>query len=152
KTEISPRQVIAQKTYVFTEPTTIDYVYKILPKSYYDGCVDICATCDYKITLTATQRDDTFSFRDELNIAGAVDSFSWECSGSEVSTSGTYMLPTSLIGPGTFDLTVFIELNNKNEATNKYYIDSTINVLHRKLDASIAAGGWTIPGAAPYPC
>lgn len=146
KIEVSPTQFLSTKTYTFAEPTSLSYIYSILPKNYGNLCMDICGTCDYRVRLTAKERDDTITYRRYLEVPPTFDTVSWTCAGSELSINGTYQLPTTMLDPGTYDITLFIELNNVNPTTGRPYVDELVEKLHRKIDTSLyKTGGYVLP-------
>ncbi|MBS1773965.1 MAG: hypothetical protein JST82_13995 [Bacteroidetes bacterium] len=145
KVDISPTSVLSKATYVFATPTELSYLYKLYTKTYWDNCFNVCASCDYKVTITAKERYDTTTYRWTGNVTPEIDTTTWHCSGTEFSTSGTYAIPSSPLSPGTYDVSLLLEVNTQDPATNKYYIDSVIDVLDARMDTSFSNGGYVLP-------
>lgn len=150
---ISSKCIVSKATYSFAVPTQLSYLYKLAARRYGNTCLNICATCDYRLTITAKERNDTATYRYSDELAPVFDTSSSNCSSTDIEKTGTYNISGTALDPGTYDVCVYLEIGNNTLATNKPYLDSVLEVMHYKLDAMMAAnGGYVLPvvsGADP---
>lgn len=136
--------LVATFSKTFAIPTTLKYVYQILPNVYADSCLNLCATCDYTAILTGREREDTAAinmFKQTLNVYPSI-STSLSCVPVQHDMLGnTFTINSSSTLQGTYDFSLFLMLNNENSVTHKKYIDSVVDKMHQLLSASISATG-----------
>jgi RHS repeat-associated protein len=149
---VTPSRLMASATYFFPIPTTLSYLYDILPLSYADACVNLCATCDYNITIVCRNHDDedeTHAYKFTMNVPPTITTTSGSCTGTNqskpvtqyclapIGTPSNTVCNTQLV-PGTYDVSIFVDINNVNPSTNALYIDEMITLLHDKLNTQFS--------------
>ncbi|RYD54596.1 MAG: hypothetical protein EOP56_18905, partial [Sphingobacteriales bacterium] len=155
--QMSPTRLLTKATYVFPSPRELSYVYELLPKMYSDGCNKLCASCDYRVVLTARERDDTTTYRYIKDVVPVIDSVYGYCNGYFTLTkvdnySFPYASPPTLLPAGTYDISLVLELKRTNPATGRLYIDEAVDIMHRKIDERIFGSGSTgyiLPSTVP---
>jgi YD repeat-containing protein len=153
-----PSRLIETKTYTFPLPTTLNYIYQITADVIGDSCAGICATCDYIVTISCRNIDDTNAthmYRDTLVLAPTWDtSGSMPCIPVSRDTATTYALipiglgttPTTTLPEGTYVVTATILLGNKNPLTGRTYLRELDTLLVRKLHNRLMTTGGTVIG------
>lgn len=145
KIQVGPNSYLAKATYAFAVPTEMEFLYKLTSRIYGDACLQLCGVCDYKITITCKERDDTTTFRLVRHVYPVIDSVTGSCTALDFDTTGTYEVPTSPLDVGTYDVTLLLEFNTEDPVSHKKFIDSMVETMHRRLDAGFADGGKVLP-------
>lgn len=145
RVKVSDTRFVAKASYVFAVPTQLNYLYELSARSYGDLCVNLCATCDYRITISARERDDTTTYRLVSDAVPVIDYGSPTCSTVKLTRTGAYDVGGTTLAPGTYDVSVTLDLKVADPVTGKLYIDSVANIMHRKLDTAYALGGYVLP-------
>lgn len=142
-TQVGPNRLMIKGTYSFAQPTSLDYFFHLEANKFGDECIQVCGSCDYKLTLIGTDRDDTSGFKITRLLIPDIDS-NGICSGYTYDTSGTYDQPSDPIAPGTYDVSVFLETNVPDPVTGKTFADSVVQVLKTKLFDKIFKGPFSV--------
>lgn len=146
-------RLVETKTYTFAIPTQLSYFYQIIPDVYRDTCLNVCATCDYVVNITAYNVDDTeatHQYHQALYVTPHMDSLGGQCSSNTpYSTSGSYAVtpiggsgPSIILDPGTYVVTASISVGNTDPYTGVPYEATANTVMLRKLQHQL----WNDPG------
>ncbi len=146
-------RLVETKTYTFAIPTQLSYFYQIIPDVYRDSCLNVCATCDYIVNITAYNVDDSemvHQYHQALYVTPHMDSLGGQCSSTTpYTTSGTYAItpiggsgPSIILDPGTYVVTASISVSNSDPFSGVPYIETATGMMLRKLHQRL----WNDPG------
>ncbi len=152
-----PSRLLETKTYTFPLPTTLSYLYTITADVIGDSCAGLCATCDYIVTLSCRDIEDSNAshmFRDTLLLTPVWDTSGSMACGPVVNTkSGVYSVTPIGLGSipstsleGTYVVSATILLGNKNPLTGRTYLRELDTLLVRKLHNRLMTTGGSVIG------
>ncbi len=154
-TPITGVRLISNATYTFGVPTTLDFLYNLFPSYYADQCLKFCSSCDYTVYLTARNRDDTDQsaptvFYDSLKFYGGVSYTGAMALATQSLTHGpAYLIRnTTSLTPGTYDISLSLQLGNDYPGTTRTYLDSAVTLMHAALTTQFTHPGHVVGGSA----
>ncbi|MBN9485488.1 MAG: hypothetical protein J0H46_19230 [Bacteroidetes bacterium] len=151
RTNVAPNTIKLQTSYVFSVPTSLNYLYQLIPRSYGDQCLNLCAMCDYHITLTAHERYDTTMYRVEADTRPDIDTGTFGCKGKTFSITDKYSIPGKTLAPGTYDIGLTLTAKTSDPVTKTVYLDSVVGFMNKKIDQRFNSGGYVLPKTGTSP-
>jgi hypothetical protein len=146
--------LIASKTIVLTEPTSVSISYSLTPNVYEDNCVEFCATCDYKVTIRVVNNENPSGplAIPEFTVAVNPTWGTGDCSASATNWSTTVTLPA---GSFTVERTIEAYQTVPLSAPPTTYIDQLADQIETAMHADFNSGtavivddlGVPVPGA-----